>query len=201
MNRLYILVISAALLGAATPALADPALGGFHVDGEVGLDHFALPNVSSAGGPAKQSGSSRLLVGVGAGYDVRIGGPLVAGVDANLDFAGRSACDNAVLVTGDSLCTKLKRDVNVGARLGVTAGKALIYGRVAYDNFRVGSDYLPAAGGTTLTDARTFSSPQVGGGIEYDLGNGLFAKTEYRYDTKAETDHQQQVIAGLGFKF
>ncbi|RST31724.1 hypothetical protein HMF7854_13400 [Sphingomonas ginkgonis] len=202
MIKAVLASLSCTLL-ATTPAFAEDSMTGTaHVEGQLALDHLRLTDQTGSSAAGTTTGNNRLLVGIGAGYDLPVGGGLLAGVDAGVMGLGKSACASSVTASGDQLCSKVKRDISAGARLGYQAGPALLFGRVAYDNSRVGSTYTASDGTTVTTAAHSTGSPQVGGGVELGLGAGLYGKAEYRYNTRSDgTYHQSQLLTGVGIKF
>ena len=191
----------AGIAAMAAPAYAQSdshSDGGAHVEAQLGWDHLPIPD--QTGNSATASDANRLLFGVGAGYDVSLGHGVIAGLDTNLDFGGKSNCASSVVTAGDSLCGKLVSDWDIGARLGVKTGVGLLYGRVAYDLSRVRSTYGPGDGTTTAVSSSQ-GGLRLGAGLEIPLVGKTYLKTEYRYTTASQLPAQQQVVAAVGVKF
>jgi outer membrane immunogenic protein len=191
-------IIAATALAATSPAYAQITGGGPHVEAHLGWDSLAVPD--QTGQTTAQSPSSRLLYGAGAGYDVNLGHSLVLGVDTNFDLGGATNCTGPVLGTADSLCGKMVRDWDVGARLGLKTGLGLFYGRVAYDNSLVRSSYLPGDG-TARVASDDYGGLRLGVGTEVPLTRGAYLKAEYRYTTTPDLPDQNQLLAGIGIHF
>lgn len=84
--------------------------------------------------------------------------------------------------------------------MGVKAGSALVYGRVAYDDTKVRTSYLDGLGNTTTTDA-SGQGVRLAAGLEYNLGSLAYLKGEYRYTPDHGLGTQNQLVAGLGLRF
>lgn len=191
-------VITCALASlAASPGLAQTGTGP-RVEAHLGWDSLAVPD--QTGITPAQSPSSRLLYGVGAGYDFDLGHGLVAGVETNLDLGGATNCTGPVLASSDSLCGKMVRDWDIGARLGAHVGPALVYGRVAYDNTLARTTYLPGDG-SAIRASNDYGGLRLGAGAEVPLTSKTYAKVEYRYTIASGLPDQNQVLAGVGVHF
>ncbi|WP_295639746.1 outer membrane beta-barrel protein [Novosphingobium sp.] len=175
------------------------SVGGAHVEVQGGYDHLSIPDQTGTA-PAGSTGGGHGIYGFGAGYDVALAGHVIAGVDANLDFGAGSQCASGVVAASDQLCSKLRNDFDVGARLGYQAGPALLYGRVAFNDTHVRSSYTDPLGNVT-TARGSQQGVRLGVGGEYGLGGGAYLKTEYRYTPSSQLGDQQQVIGGIGLHF
>lgn len=195
MKKLGIAI--ATVLAAASPALAQSDTGS-RIEAHLGWDHLAVPDLSSQTGG--QSPASRLLYGVGLGYDVNLGHNLVAGIDSDFDLGGATRCEGPTEGALDSLCGKMVRDWDIGARLGLRTGLGLVYGRVAYDNSLVRSSYLPGDG-TSRTVSDDFGGLRLGVGAQLPVTSSTFVKAEYRYTTTPALPDQNQLLAGIGIHF
>ena len=187
----------------AVSAVASPAMEqsftGPHVEAQVGWDHADVPDQTGST-TDRHASDQRLIYGIGAGYDVGLGGGLIAGVDGSFDWSNRSGCAMGVAAAGDRLCSKLVRDVDIGARLGVKAGSNLVYARVGYDNSLVRSTYsLPANVSTEAS--RHDGGLRLGAGVEHALGRRAYLKAEYRYTTDSALDDHHQLLGGIGLRF
>ena len=186
------------IAAAASPAFAQSGEAGPHIEAHLGWDSLAVPDLTGTSG--EQSPHSRLLYGAGLGYDVNLGHNIVAGLDTNFDLGGAMRCTGPVLTATDSLCGKMVHDWDVGARLGVKTGLGLLYGRVAYDDTRVRSTYLPGDGSGSRASG-DFGGLRLGVGTEVPLGQLAYLKAEYRYTTTSDLPDQNQLIAGFGVHF
>jgi outer membrane immunogenic protein len=187
----------------ALSALASPAMAqsftGPHVEAQAGWDHADIPDQTGTTGNRVAS-DDRMIYGVGAGYDVSLGGPVIAGVDGSFDLGNHGGCASDVAATGDRLCSKLVRDFDIGARLGVQAGSTLFYGRVGYANSLVRSTYVPPTG-STVRDSEQDGGLRLGAGVEHQIGGGAYLKAEYRYTTASDLDDHHQLLGGIGIRF
>ena len=191
--------VSALFALSSVAAGAEPA-GGGHIDVQGGYDSMAIPDLTGIA-PGSTTGSSRALFGIGAGYDVPVGGPITVGIDSDLDFSGSSRCTGGAVQPGDQLCNRLRHDFDVGARLGVQAGPALLYGKIAYDVSAVRSSFTDPNGNVTTVSENAHGS-RFGAGVQYGLGGHVYVKTEYRYTpSHGGVGNQNQVLGGVGIHF
>ena len=130
MPRLQRLLSTLTVAGAAAitaPSAYAQSAGGAHIEVQGGWDHLAIPDQTGAS-PGSVTGSDRAIYGFGAGYDIPVGGGVLAGVDGDIDFGGKASCVSSVVITTDQLCNHMLHDWDVGVRLGVKTGPALLYG-------------------------------------------------------------------------
>jgi len=136
MNKFVI--AAAALVAFSTPAMAKDAFTGTRV--EVAAGYNDVTNVPS---------NRNFAYGVDAGYDVKILGPVTAGLEVGLD----NILD--------------RRDVNVGGRLGVALnGHTQVFADVGYDNFR---DLA----------AHNLEGVRFGGGLQINVVGPVYTLVEY----------------------
>lgn len=183
----------------SAPASAQSTFVGPRIELQAGNDHGELPDVTGSTNGVSAS-NNRAVIGVGLGYDVSLGGTAIGGIDSNLDFGTSSGCVAGVLLPADQLCGKMVRDFDVGARVGVSTGPFLLYGRVAYANTLTRSTYSPGDGTSTIA-SNAVGSPRVGAGIEYSLGHKVYLKTEYDYTTSGDVADHQKIMGGVGLRF
>ena len=194
---------------AATPAfaqdVADAPFTGPHIEVVGGYDRLGNTGDDSRDG---------FLYGVALGYDVQVGGA-IAGIEAEATDSTTTLSESSVLANGDRFDTDTDRDLYIGARLGVVAGKTLIYAKGGYTNARVETNYKPAGTGTSDTQfATTLDGYRVGAGVEQKFnlfGPSGFVKAEYRYsnyqnadvgNTDADIDlDRHQALVGVGIRF
>ncbi|MBO9574455.1 MAG: porin family protein [Sphingobium sp.] len=175
-------VIFAAMAAAcvlSTPALAqeDATFSGPRVEALAGYDSVKT-NSNGLGSPGG------FLYGVGLGYDLRAGGAVI-GAEAELSDSTASRA----VVGGD---VDAARDIYIGGRIGVPVGTNLLaYAKAGYTNARV----------NTPTFRENGDGVRVGGGLEYDLGNKLYVKAEYRYSNYEQDIERHQVVGGVGVRF
>ncbi|MEJ7926469.1 outer membrane beta-barrel protein [Sphingobium sp. AN641] len=217
MNKILVaaLMTSASL---ATPALAQDINSSFtgpRVEAILGYDHVgAGSDVDNNNGRDDQS-IDGLLYGVGAGYDVAVGGA-VLGVEA--EYTDSTAKSDRFDYTDTFGFGRVdaKRDLYVGARAGILANPAtLVYVKGGYTNAKLGV----LAGDTNQETNRSFKLDgwRIGAGVERALTSNSFAKVEYRYSkyneakldymngaTSSEFDvdtDRHQVVASVGYRF
>lgn len=180
-----------------SPASAQD-LSGFRIEAQAGWSHFNLADLTR--NTTARPSTDRFIYGIGAGYDHPIGHGLILGLDSNLDFGSGSSCRGGGVLAGDRVCGKLVRDVDVGARIGVQTGPALIYGRVAYANTLMRSTFSSGTGSIT-TASDSAGGLRLGAGAELGITPNIYAKAEYRFTTAGDFSDQHQVLTGIGFRF
>jgi opacity protein-like surface antigen len=185
---------------ATTPAFAQSDKNGTGPRAEVHLGWDSVAVADQTGNTTAQSPKSRLLYGAGLGYDVGLGHGLIAGVETNLDLGGQTRCTDTLSAANDVLCGKAVRDWDIGARLGMKAGPALVYGRVAYDNSLIRSTYLDGAGGEQVA-SRSADGVRLGAGVEVPVAHAAYVKAEYRYTFLDGNPDKNQLLAGVGVRF
>ena len=181
--------IYAALLisgAAAAPALAQDARS---------AGTFSGAHVEALGGWDRVQGEGNhddgVLYGVGAGYDIQRGNA-VFGVEGE-------ASDSTQKESVDGLTEHASRDLYVGGRAGaVIGGNNLLYAKAGYTNAR-----YAVSGTSTGADLAhgNLDGVRVGAGIEHQLSNRAFVKTEYRYSNYEKGVSRNQVVAGVGLRF
>jgi outer membrane immunogenic protein len=179
MKTVIFAAITAAFTALAAPAFAqdDTTFSGPRVEALTGYDSVKT-NGNGLGNP------DGFLYGAGLGYDFRRGNA-VFGIDAELTDSTASV--NTVAGPIDAT-----RDIYVGGRAGLVLGtKALAYVKAGYSNARI-----EGAGFNNNGDGL-----RVGAGLEYDLGNKLFAKAEYRYTNYEQDVERHQLLGGIGIRF
>ena len=178
----------------ATPALAQDGttFTGPRIEGIVGWDQ--LRNHGHEQGVA---------YGVGAGYDVQMGGAVV-GLEGELSTADTRHRQYDVYATGDRLTAKAGRDLYVGARIGkVVGGRTLLYAKAGYTNQRARLIYDDgtSAGLNNFRDHTDLNGVRVGAGAEYALNRNSYLKAEYRYSNYEQGFSRNQLIGGFGVRF
>ena len=189
--------IFAALLAgtAASPAFAQDAAGtsGLRIEAIGGYESQKVEDDSKGG----------IVYGLGAGFDFATGGGLF-GIEAEYADSNTDECVANVDVTGDELCAEFGRDMYVGARFGANVGtNTVLYGKAGYTNARVKLEY--DAGNTTgvgdFDEGANLDGVRVGGGFQFGLGTGSYAKVEYRYSNYEQGFQKHQGVVGVGFRF
>ncbi|QNP45771.1 porin family protein [Sphingomonas sediminicola] len=181
---------------ASTPAAAAD-LAGPRVEAHVGWERVRVP------GPERDFKTKKadLLFGLGLGYDLALGKGVNAGLEVNLE---RSRAEADIEEGGTRLNTEFKRDADVSARVGaVVAPGVLLYGKVGYANARVRQTLTVTgtAGTTTSKDTRDLSGVRAGAGVEMSIGQGVYAKAEYRFSDYEKDVRRHQIVTGVGVRF
>ncbi len=210
MRNMISLAFAGGLIAAATPALAQPVeqapFTGPHIEALAGYDSL------QSGDDGVSDSVDGVQYGVGAGYDVQLGG-FIAGVEG--EFSGSTAKSRGrnIFAVGDSAELRAGRDLYVGARVGIAATPTtLVYLKGGYTNARVNLRAYDSAG--YFENHSTLDGFRVGAGVEQKfnlLGPSGFVKAEYRYsnysnlnigrfNTDVDID-RHQVVAGVGVRF
>jgi outer membrane immunogenic protein len=154
---------------------------------------FDLSRYSIAGS-SKRSGISW---GAEAGYDVPLGGNIVAGVETGVTF---SNVDHGFSDGTTSYLMHARRDIEISGRLGAMIGQnALLYGKAGYTNFQLGSDATTA--GVTTLQRTNLDGLRLGAGVELGLSKAAYLKTEYRYSNYQDGVSKNEVLTGFGIRF
>ena len=135
--------------------------------------------------------------GLEAGYDARLGGNIIGGVETGVSF---SNLNHGFSDGTTSYLMHARRDIEISARLGFLVGQnALVYGKAGYTNFQLGSD--ATTGGVTTVQHANLDGLRLGAGVELGLSKAMYVKTEYRYSNYQDGVTKNEVLAGLGFRF
>ncbi|MCI4589914.1 porin family protein [Sphingobium sp. BYY-5] len=217
MRKLMVATLLAGVTVSA-PALAQdaaPSFTGPRVEGILGWDHTgAGSSVDNDNGRDDES-INGLLYGVGAGYDVNLGGAVVGVEGEWTDSTSKSSRRDFTDQFGFGR-VKQGRDLYVGARAGILANPStLLYVKGGYTNTKL--DVL--AGDTDETTDTSFklNGWRVGAGVERAINANTFAKIEYRY-SKYDDAHinfadgttsdqfgidtdRHQVVGSVGWRF
>lgn len=181
-------------LAATAPASAADLVGP-RVEVTAGLDrvNFDLNNYG-LGNDVKAGG---VTGGGNVGYDVAIGGGLIAGVEAGVTW---STADRTLTNGTDTATFKSGRDFDLSARLGSQIGpRTLLYGKAGYTNLRVSDEGMVA--GLALTNRTNLDGYRLGVGVEQGLGTNTYVKGEYRYSNYEQDVTKNEVLAGVGIRF
>lgn len=184
--------ITAALV--ATPAAAADFTGP-RAEVTVGLDRikFKLDDY----GVDDSIKAKGLTYGGAVGYDVPVGGSLVAGVEADVNF---STADRDFTDGVDSASFDAKRDLGLAARLGGRiAPRTLVYGKAGYTNLRIGAK--ATVGGVSSSDSANLDGYRLGLGLEQGFSRNAYLKAEYRYSNYEKDVTKNEVLTGVGLRF
>lgn len=182
-------LIIAALV--ASTAIAAPAFA----QGTASATGFSGAHIEAIGGWDRVQGEDRhdngALYGANAGYDLQRGNT-VFGIEGEVS-------DSTQKKQLGTVTEKASRDLYVGGRVGyVVGGNNLLYVKAGYTNARFKVD--GTATGVTLADGN-LDGVRVGAGIEHQLSNRAFVKTEYRYSNYEQGVSRNQLLAGIGLRF
>ena len=189
------IALSAALALAPTPASAED-FAGARIEAHAGWDRVGVDN----NGFKLDDRNDGIVYGLGVGYDVAVSSSIVAGVEAEFDL---SNVDLRTVAGTTTATLEAKRDLSVSARLGARVGEnVLVYAKAGYSNARFKG--LISTGTTNPVKTELSGNAdglRVGGGIEFALGGGAYAKAEYRYSDYEGGINRHQALTGIGFRF
>ncbi|WP_374413100.1 outer membrane beta-barrel protein [Novosphingobium colocasiae] len=148
----------------AQPAMADDfKSAGFRLEARIGWE---TPTVSD--GDVYKIGQS-VSFGGEAGYDVPLSNKVVVGPFVNYEYADSKTCEGGVCLGSDG-------NLAAGGRIGVNLGaRTQLYGKVAYDSFRLKASIGGDSGTKTLTGV------QGAIGIDYALSKSTYIGFEADY--------------------
>lgn len=216
--RKFVVATLLAGTAVATPALAQdvgPTFTGPRVEAILGYDHVgAGSDIDNNNGRDDQS-IDGLLYGVGAGYDINLGGAVV-GVEG--EYTDSTAKSDRYDLTDQFGFGRVSqgRDLYIGARAGILASpNTLVYVKGGYTNTKL--NVLAGDTDETTDTAFKLDGWRIGGGVERAINQNTFAKLEYRYSkydsahidfmdgaTSSEFDidtDRHQVVASVGWRF
>ncbi|MCW2285747.1 opacity protein-like surface antigen [Rhodoblastus acidophilus] len=131
-----------------------------------------------------------ILGGLTIGYNFRLGGPWVVGVEGDIDatsLSGAAVCGGVRGAGGVGwACTSAQATLaTLDARLGYALGGLLLFtkGGLAYAHEKLSIGAFNPYGGPnpSISTAQDTVGYNAGGGVEYALGGGWSAKAEYDY--------------------
>jgi outer membrane immunogenic protein len=209
MMKIGIILAAVSAVAVAGGAQAEAGYAGLHVEAQGGWDH-STARLNYDDGVFEEHGHDSfdgVTYGVGAGYDVDLGGVLL-GTEGAINWSTAKDCSSDGF---ERDCLKFGREIELGARLGTQLGAngPLLYGKIAYVNARLKAKVSDVEG-DVLTGHRNLDGVRFGVGLEQKLARQFYVKAEYRYTrfddfhlndtTKAGFD-RHQVIGGLGVLF
>jgi outer membrane immunogenic protein len=190
------IALSAALALAPTPASAEDFTGP-RIEAHAGWDRLGVDSTAFKVDDEKDG----IVYGVGIGYDVAVSPTVVAGLEAEFNL---SDVDLRSVAGTTTATVEAKRDISVSGRIGAKlAENVLVYAKAGYSNARLKG--VITTGGTTGPTTTEVSGNgdglRVGGGVEFALGGGAYAKAEYRYSDYEGGVTRHQAVTGFGFRF
>ncbi len=191
---------------AATPAEAAANSGsgsfrGFRLEGNFGGDRF------------QSQGVHRDKFGYGAtvGFDGQLGERFVVGPEATY-WRSNDWTENCTGAGGGTLCTKSFQEVGVGVRAGYqVTPQFLVFGKGGYVTNEQRKSFSTPLGTRPVRgfyDHYNTDGYQLGGGVEYGMGNrfhgplsGLYVSAQYVYSQYSDHTSRQRVMGGVGIRF
>lgn len=202
-----ILASLAALCG-AVPAFAQEAapqekgtFDGVSIAAIVGVDVMTIQENDEA------DAARDVLYGGSIGYDHQVG-KVVIGIQGEITGSKAAYKIENLLVNGDRFESRAGRDLYAGVRVGLPAGRTLLYVGGGYVNSQLRSYYTDSTGALDQTEEK--------GGFRVSLGaelqrKNLFGRLEMRYQDLGDytvfalpTGYARthtQIVAGVGARF
>jgi outer membrane immunogenic protein len=135
---------------------------------------------------------SAVSYGGEAGFDVRVGNRVVVGPYATYEFSSVDLCDGNDCVSEDG-------NLGVGLRLGVVAGRTLIYGKLGYARIR----FTASSGG--VSDSESDGGVQGAIGVNLNFGRNFYGLAEINYADFGRFEginlQRRHVAMGVGVRF
>lgn len=199
------LAIAVTILGiplAASPAAAED-------------EPFAGPRIGIEAGWARVKGGEQTKGSDGFTYNAVLGydlaaGPVRIGAEAKVGDSTQRHCEKYTEGGPDArVCQRSDRDLYVGGRLGFVASpQVLIFAAGGYSNARFSHHYRDLTVGPVeeLKVGRDIGGYRVGGGVEYAVTPNIYVTGAYQFSAWKHEDwkrhiHQNQVLAGVGYRF
>ena len=151
---------------------------------------YETPTVSEDGDAYKIG--SAVSFGGEAGFDLRVGNSVVMGPYATYEFSSVELCDG-----GD--CLSEDGNLGAGVRVGVVAGRTLIYGKLGYARIR----FSATSGGITASDSDEGIQGAIG--VNVNFGSNVYGLAEINYADYGNFGginlQRRHVAAGVGVRF
>ncbi|MEO5707561.1 MAG: outer membrane beta-barrel protein [Alteraurantiacibacter sp.] len=220
MTKGFALILGSVSLAAlAAPAAAQDAANfeGLHVEALVGYDMMRPGSTTDIDNNEDVDQTIEdVAYGVGAGYDVAMGGVII-GAEAQYVQSEAGSEYDTTGVTGFGVSNvEVGRDLYFGARVGFPVTEnTLVYGKGGYTNTNLN---VISSDNTTDTETNVdLDGWRVGAGVEQAISPGVFAKVEYAYSNYQEGEFEapsglesdrfgvdldrHQVMVGVGARF
>ncbi|UZK66298.1 outer membrane protein [Sphingomonas sp. M1-B02] len=202
MNRIIAIAIatSASVLAIGQASAQDQPFSGARVGVEGGWSRL---------GGGDHRGSDGFTYGASLGYDVA-SGPVRFGPEVKVSDSTQKHCRlHPVGGPTARICQRSDRDLYVGLRLGYVASpQLLVFGLGGYTNARFSDRYRDLTVGPVrnLDVARDIGGFRLGGGAEYAVTSQIYLTGAYQYSGWKHKAwrrhvHQNQVLAGVGYRF
>ena len=191
--KLRLMLLSAAAIALATPALAEPFAGGY-LGAEVGADNYNIKTTDALGFGETFDGLSAdgAVYGVFAGWDFALGDKVFAGLEVSANNSGAKVSLDVPTGPdqfGYGLSIEAQESYGIAARLGVMVNdNTAIYGKLGRVKTKFKAsvkeevDYNPitnTATYETATDSDSETATQYGVGLESKLGKNWSLRAEY----------------------
>jgi outer membrane immunogenic protein len=187
--------------------------GGVRVEARVGYQSVNLEAdfEDATDGDDGSESEGDLTYGAEVGFDIHASPSFVVGAYAGYALSNVERC--AEVFGDDEGCLEAGRTITVGVRAGVPLGTStLVYGKVGYSNTELNLQYEGASDLLDFELSESGGGWHAGGGLEFALGENLYAKAEYVFTNSSGTFDEadesvsisadrHEVVLGLGFRF
>jgi outer membrane immunogenic protein len=205
--RTAVVVVSALLSGYASAAdlpvryqkapVADTIFSwtGFY-GGAEGIYGFGSGRTADAGPTDVTTKSSGGAFGAYGGFNYEFSNHIVAGVEANLDYADISG--SSIDSVGIQYTNRFTWLGSARARLGYSFGQVLLFGTagVAFSGVDHTVNDTPGATTGLISFHDTYAGWTAGGGADYAITPSLIARLEYRYYEFTNTTYGNTTAGG-----
>ncbi|PXA85015.1 hypothetical protein DMC47_38410 [Nostoc sp. 3335mG] len=204
-----LLLLTAAMLAAtATTAQAQDAtttdshsgtsFRGFRIEGDVGGDRYQ----------AQGTHNNKFGYGGTVGFDGQIG-RVVIGPEASYWRANNWSQNCTGETGGGTLCNKSFEEWGAAVRAGyLVTPQTLVFAKGGYVSNEQRQAFAAPAGGTPFYNHYRTDGYQVGGGVEYTVGDkfsgplsGLYVSGQYVYSQYDDHTARQRAMLGVGLRF
>jgi outer membrane immunogenic protein len=183
----FVCVPGVAAAQGAAPASPAAQFDGVRLEARLG---YETPTVSDDNDVYKIG--SAVSYGGEAGFDLRVGNRVVVGPYATYEFSSVDLCDGADCLSEDG-------NLGAGLRVGVVAGRTLIYGKLGYARIR----FTATSGNVTASDSDDGIQGAIG--VNFNLGRNFYGLAEVNYADYGRFEginlQRRHVAAGLGVRF
>jgi len=135
---------------------------------------------------------SAVSYGGEAGFDIRAGNNVVVGPYVTYEFSSVDLCDGADCISEDG-------NLGAGLRVGVVAGRTLIYGKLGYARIR----FTATSGGISASESDNGIQGAIG--VNFNLGRNFYGLAEINYADYGRFEginlQRRHVAAGIGVRF